>query len=209
MKSHYILFINLIFLLGCNGTKKNEQNQVKILSEEELDNAELYRGFEEADAVPKDSVFKLNLGGYDREPIESLPEKLAEYPNLQVLLIKRSSLKILNSYILKELINLQILVLSHNDLEKLPKEICKLKHLTYLDIQGNNITEFPEEMAQLKKLKEIRINYTPISDASLKMMLEAIPEIKIYGIEHVVVDSIYFTRTEEDWGMLIDSIHAE
>lgn len=209
MKLHYLLFVNLIFLLACNGEKENEQNQIKILSEEELDNAELYMGFKEAEAVPKDSVFKLSLGGYDEEKIETLPEKLLDYPYLQVLLIAQSSLKELTPNILKELLNLQKLYLYDNELEVLPKEIGELKHLTYLDILGNDITEFPKEMTRLKKLKEIRINYTPISDASLKMMMEAVPGITIYGIEHVVVDSLYFTRTEEDWGMLIDSIHQE
>ncbi len=209
MKLRYILFISLIFLLACNGTKESGQRQIKVLSEEELDNAELYMGFEEADAVPKDSVFKLSIGGYDEEPIPNLPVKLLEYPNLQVLLIGRSSLKELTPIILKNLVNLQDLYISNNVLEEIPKEIGELKHLTYLDIQGNSITAFPNEMAQLKKLKEIRINYTPISDASLKMMLEAIPEIKIYGIEHVVVDSMYFARTEEEWMHLMDSIHSE
>lgn len=209
MKLHYILFINLICLLACNSTKNNEQNKVKILSEEELDNAEIYSGFTEADAVPKDSVFWISIKEDQKGPLERLPEKLLQYPHLQVLMIKYSSLKELTPNVLKKLINLQELYLSNNDLEQLPKEIGELKYLTYLDIQGNGIKEFPKEMTQLKKLKEIRINYTPISEASLKMMLEAVPDITIYGIEHVVVDSMYFTRTEEEWMHLMDSIHQE
>ena len=209
MKLKYIFLVHLIFLFACEETQENRQNQVKTLSQEELDDAEIFLGFEETNAISKDSVFILSLGGYNSEAIPNLPEKLLEYPYLQSLFITNCSLQELNPNILKKLVNLQELYLYDNELKKLPKEIGELKHLTYLDIQGNDIAEFLKEMTQLKKLKEIRINYTPISEASLKMMLEAIPGITINGIEHVVVDSMYFARTEEQWIQLMDSIHAE
>lgn len=121
------------------------------LSQEELLNMPIYTSLESALKEPE-KVYRLQLKGSFK--MDSLPDAIFEFSNLQELTVKRCRLLILNSRI-KQLQHLQYLNLDHNRLVSLPEELCLLPALKILVISRNMIHSLPENIGKMQVLTEI------------------------------------------------------
>ena len=72
--------------------------------------------------------------------------------NLQSLYLSYNQIKEIPKEIC-QLTNLQQLYLSYNQIKEIPKEICQLTNLQRLSLYNNQIKEIPKEICQLTKLQ--------------------------------------------------------
>jgi Leucine-rich repeat (LRR) protein len=169
----------------------------QLLDSVQLQNQTLFLSFEQANTVPKDSVFRLSLK-------RRLPDNFAlitEYPNLQELHLKSMRLKkvpdivwtlknltvldLSNNHLdsipyeIKNLIYLERLILNRNYLFEIPAEISYLSHLSYLDLWSNLIVEFPKEISQLENsLKTVDMRVINMHDDYKERMQTQLPNTK-------------------------------
>ena len=98
--------------------------------------------------------------------LKSLPAEIRELTNLNSLILGGNQLKALPEEIVK-LTSLQVLFLSENQLEALPEEIGKLTSLQVLFLSENQLEALPEEIGKLTSLVWLNLS---------KNQLEALPE---------------------------------
>jgi len=60
------------------------------------------------------------------------------------------------------LISLQELYLSNNQITGLPESIGRLRNLEYFNISNNQLTELPEAIGKLKNLRRISLDGNPL-----------------------------------------------
>tara|TARA_Y100000589_G_scaffold130416_1_gene124083 strand:- start:23579 stop:24184 length:606 start_codon:yes stop_codon:yes gene_type:complete len=173
--------------------------QSDLLPFEALDTVKTYDNLQTA-LAHKDEVIKLDLS---KQKLDSFPEEILLFPNLQYLDLKKNKLSYIPPEIgqlkklqyldlsknrldslpesIGQLTNLKELNVSQNYLVKLPKSIGNLKQLEVLDLWSNELSVFPESMRELKLLKKLDlrvINLAPNEKVYLKRLL---PETtKIY-----------------------------
>ena len=75
--------------------------------------------------------------------LSEIPKEVFELDNIQTLRLNNSSI---NNEEFK------------NKISSIPREICNLKKLEYLQIADNVITEIPDEILHLKNLKLLDLN---------------------------------------------------
>jgi len=224
MRKQLFLILVVMVLDSCQGKKAP---LLPILGKEELKNTTLYRGFDEVKNVNKDSVISFVIWG---DTIKQLPEELTEFRNLQDLSIIMASLEELTPSVLKQLTRLQKLSLDNNSINNLPEEIGNLEYLNYLNLQHNKIKtlpkeignlmnleylnldgnfdliELPKEMSNLKKLKVLHLGYVELPEEEIFKLQKVLPNLKVTGVKGVILDSTYFSLTEEELMHLYDSL---
>lgn len=90
-------------------------------------------------------------------------------------------------------VNLKILILIYNNIERLPDEICNLINLQTLIIYYNKIETLPEKITKLNKLNHLEITYSNIKKLQKEIYeLENLRELVIYNnfIEEISSDII-------------------
>ncbi|NMM50061.1 leucine-rich repeat domain-containing protein [Marinigracilibium pacificum] len=199
-----IMLLMILMTISCNSEKK----QHKLLSLEELNDAEYYFGLDELENVKEiDSVYVYLVKEEDLNSDNKLPDELLKYENIQLLSFRNLSLTKLNFHDLIHFQNLQNLNLSRNKLDKIDKEISELKNLKVLSIEENNISELPDELHQLTKLEKLYIGYNPISSEELlKFLSKKDPKLTIYAEKQIVIDSAFLQLSDEEMMNLYDSL---
>lgn len=91
-------------------------------------------------------------------------EHLSETPscsNLRTLFLRSIHLSNISRGFLQSMPNLTVLDLSNNiSLLGLPRDVCKLVSLQYLNLSGTGIKELPTELKALVKLRYLNLEYT-------------------------------------------------
>lgn len=85
-----------------------------------------------------------------------LPEVLAQCHSLTMIGIKANQISDVPENALP--LNIQWLILTNNQIEKLPKSIGKCKKLQKVMLAGNQLKELPKEMANCKNIELLRIS---------------------------------------------------
>lgn len=88
--------------------------------------------------------------------IESIPDEIAQLPQLSELALTSNQLKSLPEALFS-LPKLKTLNLNDNPLESLPEGILKLPKLTQLDVSDSHFTQVPEVIFSLKRLQKLVI----------------------------------------------------
>lgn len=86
---------------------------------------------------------------------EQVPEVLADCPNLLMVGFKSNKIRLLGEDVLP--LGVRWLILTDNQLEKLPNSIGKLQHLQKLMLAGNQLRSLPDQMADCQNLELIRL----------------------------------------------------
>ena len=86
--------------------------------------------------------------------------------------------RILSSYSLEELSNLQSLNLRNNKLESVPKELGNLINLQYLSLYNNKLESVPKELGNLINLQRLYLSNNNLE--SVPKEIRDIPGIRIY-----------------------------
>lgn len=136
------------------------------------------------DSIP-DEVFEhinlkyLRISCTKFDCINELDKRIANFKNLETLMISKSSLKKIppDLFKLKKLKELRIL--AGGKLEELPKEINKLDNLEILDLWRNDLDELPESLFDLKNLKEIYLGENNFTDAQIEKYKLKLPDTDV------------------------------
>ena len=86
---------------------------------------------------------------------EEVPEILADCPNLSMVGFKSNKIRVLGENVLP--LSVRWLILTDNQLAKLPKSIGRLQKLQKLMLAGNQLRSLPDEMAACQNLELIRL----------------------------------------------------
>ena len=86
---------------------------------------------------------------------EEVPEVLADCPSLSMVGFKSNKIRVLGENVLP--LGVRWLILTDNQLDKLPKSIGKLQSLQKLMLAGNQLRSIPDEMAACQNLELIRL----------------------------------------------------
>ena len=86
---------------------------------------------------------------------EQVPEVLADCPNLSMVSFKSNKIRVIGENSLPP--SLRWLILTDNQLEKLPKSIGRLHNLQKLMLAGNQLRSLPDELVACQNLELIRL----------------------------------------------------
>jgi Protein tyrosine and serine/threonine kinase/Leucine rich repeat len=98
---------------------------------------------------------KLKIIFLSNNDFEQVPEVLADCPNLSMVGFKSNKIRVLGENVLP--LGVRWLILTDNQLEKLPNSIGKLQNLQKLMLAGNQLRSLPDEMAACQNLELIRL----------------------------------------------------
>lgn len=104
---------------------------------------------------------------------EEVPAVLADCPKLSMVGFKSNKIRVLGDRSLPP--DLRWLILTDNQLEKLPKSIGRLQSLQKLMLAGNQLRSLPDEMADCQNLELIRLAANQL--ASLPSWLFTLPRL--------------------------------
>jgi hypothetical protein len=100
-------------------------------------------------------LHKLKIIFLSNNDFEEVPEVLADCPNLSMVGFKSNKIRVLGENILP--LGVRWLILTDNQLERLPKSIGRLEKLQKLMLAGNQLRSLPDEMAACQNLELIRL----------------------------------------------------
>jgi GTPase SAR1 family protein len=126
--------------------------------------------------------------------LSSLPPELKQLVNLQTLDLSSNQLSSLPPEI-GQLVNLQSLDLGSNQLSSLPPEFGQLKNLETLDLENNNLTNLPSALQKLTKLK--KLNLLGEGNAQLQIPPEILGDSRDKLGEPAKILSFYFPLQAE------------
>ncbi|KAK1578137.1 hypothetical protein Q3G72_027839 [Acer saccharum] len=117
-----------------------------------------------------DSMTSLKVLNLSKTRVKSLPETLFKLEDLQVLILRDCE-----------------------RLVKLPSEVCHLKHLEVLDLQGTEINKLPVEIGELTSLRHLKVSFYGSIDYSDSMIdfvskLEELVVEDCPAIEEIVLE---------------------
>jgi Protein tyrosine and serine/threonine kinase/Leucine rich repeat len=98
---------------------------------------------------------KLKVIFLSNNSFEEVPEVLAECPNLSMVGFKSNKIRVLGEHSLPS--GTRWLILTDNQLERLPNSIGRLQSLQKLMLAGNQLRSLPDEMAACQNLELIRL----------------------------------------------------
>lgn len=75
------------------------------------------------------------------------------------------------------------IILSRNDLEKLPAELFNLKRLTYLSLRDNKLQEIPSSISKLKILEDLNISSNKLGYLPYEIIDLLVGEGKLYDFQ--------------------------
>jgi Leucine-rich repeat (LRR) protein len=107
---------------------------------------------------------------------------LRNLPNLEVMILaglKGSSLP----KTIKYLTNLKHLEIQYSEIDTLPKEVNKLKSLTYLNIAHSKIIGIPKAVYKLKNLERFVVSSKKISAQDEETLKKKLPNCEIIVID--------------------------
>jgi Leucine-rich repeat (LRR) protein len=189
----------LLFLLLISFSAQAQQQAAALLDSLTLDTMAGFTDLNEALKQP-DKVLKLVLR---KEKLDSFPEAIWQFKNLQYLDLSRNNIREIPDSI-SRLKNLQVLHLSRNQIEYMPRtigdlselrilevnqnelyvlppQIGKLQKLEVLDLWNNNISVFPDELKQISgNLKVLDLRTILINRETQDRVKAMLPNTKVY-----------------------------
>ncbi len=100
-------------------------------------------------------LHKLKIIFLSNNNFEAVPEVLADCPHLSMVGFKSNKIRVLDENILP--LGVRWLILTDNQLERLPNSIGRLQKLQKLMLAGNQLRSLPDEMAACQNLELIRL----------------------------------------------------
>lgn len=116
---------------------------------------------------------KLKIIFLSNNNFEEVPEVLADCPSLSMVGFKSNKIRVLGEHILP--LNVRWLILTDNQLERLPNSIGRLDKLQKLMLAGNQLRSLPHEMAACRSLELIRLAANRLE--SLPIWLFTLPRL--------------------------------
>jgi hypothetical protein len=169
----------------------------QMLSEEELQEAYIFKSLEEALKSP-DEVYVLmikvkngvipsevfafkNLNWLEMRSgkITELPNEILQLTNLQKLDLAKNKLTGI-PFVIFEMTQLTALYLGQNPITQVPDAISKLDQLEYLDLWGTEVPKLPMSIKEMSSLREIDMRMIEINREEQKFWNEYLPDVKFH-----------------------------
>jgi hypothetical protein len=143
---------------------------------------------------------KLKIIFLSNNDFEEVPEVLADCPNLSMVGFKSNKIRVLGENVLP--LAVRWLILTDNQLEKLPNSIGRLQCLQKLMLAGNQLRSLPDEMAACQNLELIRLAANRLE--SLPHWLFTLPRLSwlAYAGNPGCVDTVSPDVPEISWAEL-------
>ncbi|PWL27310.1 MAG: hypothetical protein DCO96_11220 [Fluviicola sp. XM-24bin1] len=161
------------------------------------DSVEVIHWADVSDSTDREQVVALS---FHKLKLEELPAELAEFKNIQYLILAKNRLSDLPDFIgemkgliyldlsqnkfktlpdeVCQLTSLQKLILNRNDLQTLPACISGASSLTYIDLWDNPIRTLPESLISLENLKKIDLSGIKFSPSFQEDWYAKLPKVK-------------------------------
>lgn len=104
----------------------------------------------------------LKIVFFTHNDFEEIPEVLSQCPNLKMVSFKSNQLATVGEDTLPP--SIRWLILTNNQIEKLPASFGSMSHLQKLMLAGNKIQSLPEEMASCLNLELIRLSANQLQE---------------------------------------------
>jgi len=158
----------------------------------------IFTSIEEAQSVPSDSVFILDLS---KNKLTTIPVEIYTFKNLNVLNLSQNKLSALpDNFFLP---NLEVLNLEKNDLDTFSSSICKNTSLKYLYLGKNDIEVVPECIGNLTQLIVFDIWFNPIRELPLTLTnLKNLRSMDLRGVT-------FSNEFQKKWSALLPWVKIE
>ncbi|ERL87111.1 leucine-rich repeat-containing protein 27 [Dendroctonus ponderosae] len=133
------------------------------------------------------SAFEI-ISDYSKANLKVIPDAILDMSNLKMLFLERNFLVSLPENFFYRLPNLMWLDLRNNQLEALPKSIAHHEHLEHLLLTNNNITKLPNELGLATNLKALQVAENPLAYPSKKVVQEGTKSIKTFLKEQYEIE---------------------
>jgi len=110
----------------------------------------------------------------------NLPIKIAEYSNVQQLVLSDNQLSELPGW-LNNLQGLQVLTAENNKIVTLVPEALHLPHLVHLNLRNNQISNLPVTLCLCRKLRYLNVEYNNLT--SLPSILSELPLLESIRVQ--------------------------
>ncbi|HEY9833154.1 MAG TPA: leucine-rich repeat-containing protein kinase family protein, partial [Stenomitos sp.] len=104
----------------------------------------------------------LKIVFFTHNDFEEIPEVLSQCPNLKMVSFKSNQLATVGEDTLPP--SIRWLILTNNQIEKLPASFGNMSHLQKLMLAGNKLESLPEEMASCLNLELIRLSANQLQE---------------------------------------------
>jgi hypothetical protein len=116
---------------------------------------------------------KIKIAFFSENIFSQFPEVLSKCENLTMIGFKSNQIQTISETAFPK--SLRWLILTNNQIEKLPKSIGDCKDLQKVALAGNKLTSLPDEMAQCQNIELLRISANYI--AELPEWLLSLPKL--------------------------------
>lgn len=120
-----------------------------------------YKKYTNMECTPADRLYVKYLD-LTLHYLRSVPDKLSDFVNLEILNLADNDIEKLSPDI-DRLSKLNELFLDRNKLTELPSAMAKLERLSRLSLSGNMFSEFPSVITQMKNLQELDLSSSGIT----------------------------------------------
>jgi len=159
---------------------KTEQKDISEMTVEEFlstsqsnssDSAPSIEGRVENDMLIMSGLVDANFRGHP------LPDDICSYPEIKTIRAKNIGLTSIPEC-MKDLTNLEKLIIGSNSFEDLPDIFGNMKNLEVLDISENNLKTIPPSVFKLTGLKKIYVEGNQFSKEDMQKLNAALPDTK-------------------------------
>ena len=208
----------LILIVACNQTtqstnqKKKNQNTRSASGnvEEEYATIPGLRPIEEL-FIGEDEVFEsLSQALQTPESVEKLrlidiklnkiPQEIFQFSNLKQLYLTANQISTLPDSFFYKLPQLEVLDLSHNQLNRMPEGLTVAKSLQYLNLSFNRLGSLPSTISDLSNLQILNISHNPFKALPQEIFyLNYLRRLFLDGIRLDSVPSIFTRLGNIEW----------
>ncbi len=125
------------------------------------------------------SINKQNTLDLSNKDLRELPKYVLNMTNIEFLDLSYNNLTGALPAEIRQLKNLKVLNLGHNQMTGVPAEVGQLANLEILDLSYNQLTGLPYELGNLKNLKKLILTGNAYAVQDLEIIKKGIPDAEI------------------------------
>ncbi|MBC7696653.1 MAG: hypothetical protein H7141_14545 [Burkholderiales bacterium] len=110
--------------------------------------------------------------------LDSFPKEIFKIPNLNFLNLTNTNVFYITKHF-ERFINLEVLILDANQLQRLPFDVYKAKKLRFLSVKNNHLQKMPDTICQLENLTVLDVRGNGFSKEYIEELKALLPGCEI------------------------------